>query len=354
MGPSMGIEENRPARLDQKDEQINQLVELLAQSESELRHLHETIRKLEAVIDEMSGSASFKLAQGIARPFRLLAPPGTRRRRVLHLGHRGLRAVPKLGNGKWVAGKIRSLVNGSGAKPGPVTDSSPIAEESPAEERQFHKFSPNDPPHFPVRDSVDVSIVIPVFNHWQSTLTCLESIAELTNEPSFEVIVVDDRSSDETPELLEHIDGVVTLRNEQTLGFVGSCNRGAAAARGTFLVFLSNNSVVTLGWLDALLRTFRTIPGTGLAGAKLVYPDGRLQEAGCVIWHDANGWSYGKYDDAGHPGYNFAREVDYCSGACVMVPRSLFWDLGGFDIRYAPRITQTPTSRLRSATPDTK
>ena len=148
---------------------------------------------------------------------------------------------------------------------------------------------------------MDVSIIIPVFNHWQDTLACLESIAHLTSEPSYEVIVVDDGSSDATPQILEQIEGVVILRNEQNLGFIGSCNRGATAARGAFLVFLNNDTVVTPGWLEALARTFRTVPATGLAGAKLIYPDGRLQEAGSVIWRDATGYHYGKFDDAGPP-----------------------------------------------------
>ncbi len=183
---------------------------------------------------------------------------------------------------------------------------------------------------------MDVSIIIPVFNHWQDTLACLESIAHLTAGSSYEVIVVDDGSSDETAQMLEQIAGLVTLRNEQNLGFVGSCNRGAESARGAFLVFLNNDTMVTPGWLEALIQTFRKVPRVGLAGAKLIYPDGRLQEAGSVIWHDATGWNYGKFDDADHPKYNFTREVDYCSGACVMVPRSLFWELGGFDTEFTP------------------
>ncbi len=94
----------------------------------------------------------------------------------------------------------------------------------------------------------------------------------LTAGPSYEVIVVDDGSSDETPQMLTQIAGLLTHRNEQNLGFIGSCNRGAATARGTFLVFLNNNTVVTPGWLEALDRTFRTVPRVGLAAAKLIYP----------------------------------------------------------------------------------
>src|SRR5262249_18375351 len=98
----------------------------------------------------------------------------------------------------------------------------------------------------------------------------------------------------------------------------------------------NNDTTVTEGWLDALIGTFQTIPNTGLAGAKLIYPDGRLQEAGGIIWRDASGWNYGNGDDPDHPRFNFVREVDYCSGACIIVPRGLFDELGGFDSCYAP------------------
>jgi GT2 family glycosyltransferase len=150
------------------------------------------------------------------------------------------------------------------------------------------------------------------------------------------VIVVDDGSTDETPGTLARIDGLTVLRNERNLGFIESCNRAARSARGEYLLFLNNDTVVTAGWLEALARTFQDFPLTGLAGAKLVYPDGRLQEAGSLIWRDGSGWNYGKFDDPDHPRYNFAREVDYCSGACVMVPRAVFEQCGGFDSHFAP------------------
>ncbi len=150
------------------------------------------------------------------------------------------------------------------------------------------------------------------------------------------MIVVDDTSCDETMVQLATIQGLTLLRNDAKLGLIESSNRGAAFGRGEYLVFLDNNAVVTEGWLEALERTFRAIPGTGLAGAKLIYPNGRLQEAGSVIWRDASGWSYGRFDDAGHPSYNFTREVDYCSRVCLMVRRALFRELGGFDSHYSP------------------
>jgi GT2 family glycosyltransferase/glycosyltransferase involved in cell wall biosynthesis len=181
-----------------------------------------------------------------------------------------------------------------------------------------------------------VSIVIPVHNKIDYTVACLRSLAAHPGTAAFETIVVDDASSDATAERLAQIDGVRVLRNAQNLGFVGSCNAGAAAARGDYLAFLNNDTVVEDGWLDALLRVFDEEPEAGMAGAKLVYPDGRLQEAGGIVFADGSGWNYGRFENPADPRFEFRREADYCSGAAIMIRRDLFEKLGGFDTRYAP------------------
>jgi len=181
-----------------------------------------------------------------------------------------------------------------------------------------------------------VSIVIPVFNQVAVTLACLKSIRTNTPSPSYEVIVVDDCSDKPTKRCLDRIDGLRLIRNESNLGFLHSSNKGAAAARGEYLLFLNNDTEVTAGWLEALLRIFESRPDAGLVGAKLVFPDGRLQEAGGIMWKDASGVNYGKWDDPDKPEYNYVREVDYCSGACILIPKQLFNRLDGFDPVYAP------------------
>jgi GT2 family glycosyltransferase/glycosyltransferase involved in cell wall biosynthesis len=189
---------------------------------------------------------------------------------------------------------------------------------------------------FPAHSTVEVSVIIPVFNQFQFTHACLASLQTTEERSAFEVIVVDDCSTDETAELVPRMQGVVYLRNEKNSGFIFSCNRGAAPARGKYLFFLNNDTIVTPGWLTALLATFVEDPQAGIVGSKLVYPHGQLQEAGGIIWRDASGWNYGKFDDPEKPEYNYLREVDYCSGAALMIRKSLFQSLGGFDPKYAP------------------
>ncbi|GAA0707567.1 glycosyltransferase [Dokdonella soli] len=188
----------------------------------------------------------------------------------------------------------------------------------------------------PGSDTPRVSIVIPVYNKIAYTGACLRSIAEHAGAIPFEVIVVDDGSSDATPQRLAEITGIRALRNAQNLGFIGSCNAGAAAARGDYVLFLNNDTVVTAGWLDALVRCLEEAPQAGLVGAKLVYPDGRLQEAGGIVFNDGSGWNVGRFEDPDDARYNFRRETDYCSGAAILLRRDLFAQLGAFDTRYTP------------------
>jgi len=195
---------------------------------------------------------------------------------------------------------------------------------------------PQLPLSFPAHDDVKVTIVIPVYNQVDFTLACLASIQQHSDEIPYEIVVVDDSSTDATSETINSIPGVVYLRNEGNAGFITSCNRGAETARGQYLLFLNNDTIVTSGWLKSLLQTFDLEPQAGLVGSKLVYPDGRLQEAGGIIWRDGTGWNRGKFQDPKEPKYNYLREVDYCSAASIMIPKALFQDLGGFDPKYAP------------------
>ena len=129
--------------------------------------------------------------------------------------------------------------------------------------------------------------------------------------------------------------GITVITNASNEVFVNACNQAAQRAKGDYILLLNNDTEVTPGWLEAMLAPFEE-ETTGIVGAKLVYPDGRLQEAGGIIWADATGCNYGHGEDPDLPAFNYRREVDYCSGACLLIPRALWETLGGFDTRYAP------------------
>ena len=192
------------------------------------------------------------------------------------------------------------------------------------------------PFELPASDAPRASIVIPIHGAFAHTLACLRALAEHPPVAPFEVIVVDDASPDDSLAKLRQVDGIRLHARAANGGFIAACNDGAALARGEFLVFLNNDTVPQPGWLDALLATFDDYPNAGLAGAKLVYPDGRLQEAGGVVFADGNGWNYGRHGDPADCRFNYLRDADYLSGAAIAIPRALFASLGGFDTRYAP------------------
>ena len=187
---------------------------------------------------------------------------------------------------------------------------------------------------FPRFDEVKVSIVIPVYNQSRHTFRCLQSLLEHTEIP-YEVIVVDNASRDDTSRMLAAMEGIQVIRNQDNKGFVAACNQGAEAGKGNYYLFLNNDTEVTRGWLEAMLKPFED-EKVGIVGAKLVYPDGRLQEAGNIIWEDGTGWNYGRGDDPDLPQYSYMKEVDYCSAACLLIHKNLWLELGGFDQKYAP------------------
>lgn len=188
------------------------------------------------------------------------------------------------------------------------------------------------------------SIIIPTYNGWDQLGRCLVALEETLPHPfEGEVIVVDDGSAEETQAVLDEWDqsssrlNLKIIRNGSNVGFLESCNRGATAASGDFLVFLNDDTLPQFGWLTALLRTFRTHEDAGAVGGKLLYPDGKLQEAGGVIYSDGSGANYGNGDYlVDDPLFGFVREVDYCSGALLATSRKVFEEIGGFDDRYCP------------------
>ncbi len=183
----------------------------------------------------------------------------------------------------------------------------------------------------------DVSIILPVFNNIKLTLECLLSIAQYV-EPTttFEVIVADDASTDETAEIIRSIANIRYTRSKTNLGFLRNCNRALAEVNGDYVLYLNNDVQVTAGWLGALLATFNSHKNVGAVGPRFVYPSGHLQEAGGAFMPDGTSAMIGINEDPALPRYSYIRRVDYVSGACLLLPTTLAKTVGGFSEEFLP------------------
>ncbi len=188
----------------------------------------------------------------------------------------------------------------------------------------------------PYFEKPEVSIIIPAYNQVGYTYACVQSVIEFTKDIAYEIILADDVSTDATKDIGNYIEGLVVCRNATNQGFLRNCNNAAKSARGSYIMFLNNDTRVTENYLSSLLRLIKSDPSIGMVGSKLVYPDGKLQEAGGIIWSDGSGWNYGRNDDPDKCEYNYVRDVDYISGASILLSTELWNKIGGFDDRYAP------------------
>jgi GT2 family glycosyltransferase len=177
------------------------------------------------------------------------------------------------------------------------------------------------------------SIVIPVHNRAALTTQCLDILLSSPLDRVLpEIVVVDDASSDTTAQVLAaRADRVRVVRHEQNVGFAGACNDGAAVATGEWLVFLNNDTLPQSGWLDALLRYASSGDRIGFVGSKLLFPNGTIQHAGVVFARDLTPHHIYTGFRADHPAVSKSREFQVVTGACAVIRRALFDQLGGFD-----------------------
>jgi GT2 family glycosyltransferase len=185
----------------------------------------------------------------------------------------------------------------------------------------------------PCHDAPLVSAMVVVHNQAGLALRCLASLAAALPDAS-ETLVVDNASFDATPALLERLDGARVLRNPTNAHFLAAANQAAQAARGRHLLFVNSDAAVAPGAVAAALEALG--PGVGAVGGRLVHEDGRLQEAGGIVFRDGTCAAYGRGDAPQAAAYLFRRDVAYVSGAFLLTPRALFLDLAGFAEEYAP------------------
>ena len=183
----------------------------------------------------------------------------------------------------------------------------------------------------------EVTIIVPSYNHIEYTLACVISLLEHATKLQYEIVIGNNISTDETRATFEAVGGMIRcITHKENGGFITNCNLSAKHARGKYIVLLNNDTLIIDGWLNELIAPFARFNDVGLVGSKLLMSDGRLQEAGAIVWKDGSGWNCGRNADALSPEFNYLKEVDYCSAASIAVPAKVWNKLGGFDERYLP------------------
>lgn len=312
------------AEIEERDITIHKITELQRLTQNHVTNLDIIIGDLRHEIGEMGKTLAylnrhealiFKVRRKLGQKFNEMYPKGTMKRKKLgYLKEYVFHPFRSI--------KLYSSEEGKNLKQGDLA----IGEVY----RRHGKLK------FPQTENPLVSIIIPVYNQIHYTYDCLVSILEHTEDVAYEVIIADDVSTDATKNLNQFAEGLVICRNTSNQGFLRNCNHAAKSAKGRYLMFLNNDTQVTPGWLSSLVDLIESDSSIGMVGSKLVYPDGRLQEAGGIIWSDGSGWNYGRLDDPDKPEYNYVKDVDYISGAAILLSNDLWKQIGGFDERFAP------------------
>lgn len=186
-----------------------------------------------------------------------------------------------------------------------------------------------------------VSIIIPVYNKVEFTKKCLEALDRNTQRGAYELIIIDNASTDGTKEFLRGLhDDIKVITNEKNLGFAKACNQGARAATGQDLLFLNNDTEPQHGWLEPLLEVLYSDPSVGAVGSKLLFPDGTIQHGGVIIidnkkTHEPLTAIHNYYQKPEkYPAANIAHTYQVLTAACLLIRRTAFEQADGFDEGY--------------------
>ncbi|MEZ3435946.1 MAG: glycosyltransferase [Lachnospiraceae bacterium] len=181
-----------------------------------------------------------------------------------------------------------------------------------------------------------VSIIVPAYNQFGYTYNCMRSILQNTQNIEYEVILADDCSTDDTQYIEQVVRGIQIVRNKENLLFLRNCNHAAQYARGKYILFLNNDTQVRFNWLLPLVQVLEKGEEVGLVGSKLLNLDGSIQDAGGIVWEDGSACNFGRGRESDDFECNYVREVDYVTGASMMIRADLWHEIGGFDKRYSP------------------
>lgn len=185
-----------------------------------------------------------------------------------------------------------------------------------------------------------VSIIIPVYNQYNYTIQCLQSILKSKDTTPFEIIIADDCSTDKTRTITKKVKNISVITSNKNLGYIKNCNNAAKHARGKYLYFLNNDTIVQHKWLEPLVSTFSLKNNVGVVGSKILNSDGSIQECGVLMYKDI--FHNKLSNDSNNSRNNYLKKCDYVSGCSLITPKNLFNKIGGFDEKFSPAYCDDP------------
>lgn len=189
-----------------------------------------------------------------------------------------------------------------------------------------------------------VSIIIPVFNKSELTKNCIESIYKYTDTKNFELIIIDNGSTDDTAQIISNFskqyNNIIYIRNTHNLGYAKANNIGVRLAKYEYILLLNNDTVVTDNWLNPLSDIIDNDKSVAAVGSKLLFQNEKIQHAGVAIVKDipfgdhlvARHLYYGYSKSA--PEVNILMEYQALTGACLLIRKSRYFEVGGLDEEY--------------------
>ncbi len=181
-----------------------------------------------------------------------------------------------------------------------------------------------------------VSIILPLYNACNFTDQVLKDLLSASEETSFEIIAIDNHSTDATRNILSRYRGSIhAILNDTNRNFSGACNQGAAVSRGEYLLFLNNDVELFPGWLDEMVKVLRENDDVAVVGNLQLYPGGaRVHHAGMCINEHPYPVHYLEGVDSNDPRILGNRIVQCVTGSCLLIRSGVFHDVGGFDESY--------------------
>ena len=341
------------ASLAEKEDAYSKLAYALACREGECQQLRDKENRFLNELAAIKATRSWRLGQRVAKFARFFVPAGSKRAMlarmfvtmVKHPGKFFSCLTPKKlkkffrllrrGDMEQIQALVQMNVTG---QPIPSALEVVVPEIAPVEVEAVQEKTAADYPVLtvPQWENPTVSIVIPVYNQFEYTYHCVESILKNSGDITYEIMIANDCSTDLTTEIEQIIPGVRCITTEKNLRFLLNCKNAASHANGKYILFLNNDTQVMENWLEPLVTLIESKDDIGMVGSKLIYPDGLLQEAGGILWRDGSAWNYGNRQNAMLPEFNYVKEADYISAAAVMIRKSLWNEIGGFDERFVP------------------